>query len=155
MRDEHHRGYGTPVATFLLVGLLLPACWVYVHEDGEADDYDLRGAHTELSCSDCHGEGFAVPSPPRSCDSCHDEDKPEGHLPGGCGECHSEETWDEQEWEHEDYPLKGGHSGVPCIDCHVGGDEDADDECEDCHADDIPPFHPSGDCDDCHSIWSW
>ncbi len=139
----------------LLLGWAAPACWLQVYEGKEADPYELNGAHTELSCSDCHGAEFANPSPARSCDDCHDADAPEGHLAGGCQECHNEDAWDEPEWEHEDFPLKGGHAGVPCIDCHEDGDDEAPEECEDCHQDDIPPGHYDSGCDHCHSIWSW
>lgn len=139
----------------LCLGWAAPACWIAVHEDEEVDSYDLKGAHSDLSCSDCHGDDFALISPSRNCVDCHTNDSPEGHLGGGCKECHSEDAWDEPEWEHEDFPLKGGHDGLPCIDCHEDGDDEAPGECEDCHADDAPPFHPDDDCDNCHSIWGW
>ncbi len=143
------------LALIAWIGVGLSACYVQIHEDDEVDRFELKGAHNELSCSDCHGDDLALANPSRFCVDCHDGDAPDGHLDGGCGECHAEETWDEPSFEHDDFPLKGGHGGVPCIDCHVDGDEDADDDCEDCHADDIPPGHWSSDCDHCHSIWSW
>ena len=152
---NHPRGPAAVLSLMLVIGLTTPACWVYVHEDDEPAEFHLRGSHADLSCSDCHGEEFPEPSPSRFCFDCHLDVQPEGHLGENCGECHDAGAWDEPTLDHDVYPLRGGHSGVPCIDCHVDGDEDSDDECVDCHLDDIPHGHYTTACDHCHSIWSW
>lgn len=77
--------------------------------------------------------------------------------------------------DHENFPLAGGHAGLDCLDCHIEGEyANTPVECSYCHTlkrdlffipitgenpyqtlNDVYPDHFEGECSDCHSIFKW
>ncbi len=122
----------------------------YLHEE-----YELTGAHVELECGACHTVAWEAEI---SCLACHDEDRPSGHIEHECVFCHTTEGWEDLHWDHEVFPLLGGHAELRCASCHqlgyFGGDT-PDRACQSCHADDTPPDHDDRPCEVCHNIFDW
>ncbi len=119
------------------------------------EEWPLTGAHLETPCEDCHVDGSFDAD--ESCAGCHEDDLPTGHLEQECWHCHDTSSWDPL-FAHGGFPLVGGHAGVPCLSCHVGGEvDDTPDDCYSCHADDKPNSHGGGmnNCEECHNVYSW
>ncbi|MEZ5978681.1 MAG: cytochrome c3 family protein [Planctomycetota bacterium] len=123
---EHH-GDEFPLAgdfAFLRIGYDSVGAFDHAHTE-----FDLRGAHDALVCSDCHENADVRVLPeghPRflgssqECSTCHD-DPHEGRYSNSCATCHGQERpfATVASFAHGDaFPLVGAH-GVPgCIDCH-------------------------------------
>ena len=127
-----------------------------IHEQPSPEPFALEGAHADIACSDCHTQGFDA-APPRTCTGCHEAELPAPHWLDECDECHSQERWDDLDYEHEEWPLTGGHIDIECVECHEGeGDDwDAPDACIVCHDEDAPEGHMIWACEDCHTTVSW
>ncbi len=128
-----------------------PSC--EVHEDGhEGGLFPIEGAHTRLSCDDCHGDWSAIPAP--RCEACHEDDRPDPHWQETCDQCHSQDTFEDLEYEHG-WVRDGAHVDLTCAACHTGTFDGASDTCRVCHADDIPMGHTHRDCGSCHGTTEW
>jgi hypothetical protein len=131
----------------------------------------LEGAHTVVSCVDCHKSGNSLvwERMTGNCADCHMKDYETTVNPShrelgygtDCIECHSpmSQVWN-SEFFHYFFPLTGGHSGVSCIDCHSNQPyQQASSECISCHQKDYDaaanPNHKQlgfpTDCALCHS----
>ncbi len=122
----------------------------YVHEE-----YELTGAHREADCGGCHEVAWQSET---SCLACHDEDRPLGHIVHECVFCHTTESWEEPHWNHEEFPLLGGHTALLCGACHVQGYFGSDvpeKDCVSCHEEQTPPDHDPRPCEACHNIFDW
>ena len=137
--------------------------------------FPLRGEHRLAQCSDCHSSGvYAGLS--ADCVSCHlddynsadDPDHQASEFPTDCAACHgtSAATWEDAEFSHAAFPLRGEHQLAQCSDCHSGGVyAGLSTDCVSCHLDDYtgaddPDHQASGfptDCIACHgtSFTSW
>jgi hypothetical protein len=138
--------------------------------DHDKTDFDLKGAHNEVNCFDCHSKlnatnvftdnkGIGV----NQCASCHD-DPHNGKFGNNCAECHNETGFfslnDPSMFDHSltDFALEGIHIEVECKDCHQGKltDPMAHDNCYDCHNDyHKGEFGQNGvqrDCNGCHTV---
>ena len=138
--------------------------------DHNRTEFELKGAHNELSCFDCHNTssasvvftdntGISV----NDCASCHD-DPHEGKFGANCAECHNETSFfslnDPSLFNHSltNFPLEGKHIEVDCKTCHKGKSTDPMDyaHCFDCHTDyHKGEFMENGnqrDCNDCHTV---
>jgi len=113
----------------------------------------LVGAHAITPCETCHqratiGEFRGAPS---ECHSCHQRDAggafPNHGVNGwtrGCERCHTPLDWTAPGFNHNQFPLAGGHAGVDCTSCHAGGlFTPLDPSCFTCHQNDYinPPNH--------------
>ena len=131
----------------------------------------LEGAHSVVSCVDCHKSGNSLvwERMTGNCADCHMKDYETTAAPShrelgystDCIECHSpmSQVWN-SEFFHYFFPLTGGHSGVSCIDCHKNQPyQQASSECISCHQKDYDaaanPNHKQlgfpTDCALCHS----
>ena len=120
----------------------------------EAAHFPLIGEHVGVTCERCHTNGSLVGAP-EVCSGCHEG--PPDHYEGQCDECHSEAGWEYAVIDHDRYlSLDGGHDGILCTDCHAPDDfTGLDASCVSCHADDEPPNHFPGQCEECHNVFDW
>ncbi len=133
------------------------------------NSFQLNGGHGGLNCNDCHvGGNFQGLS--TDCVSCHISDfqstNSPNHAASGfstdCTQCHNgTNSWQGASFTHTNsFPLNGGHGGLNCNDCHVGGNfQGLSSNCVDCHLSDYQgvnnPNHAasgfSTDCTQCHN----
>jgi len=129
--------------------------------------FALTGAHTSLDCLQCHGGGVyaGLPSDCYSCHSANYQTAP-NHVAGNysmnCEQCHSTTAWLPAAFDHSSFALVGGHSGLDCTQCHVGGVyAGLPTDCYSCHATDYQgasdhaSLNLSHDCEQCHTINGW
>ncbi|MHC4848905.1 MAG: hypothetical protein ACYTEG_10680 [Planctomycetota bacterium] len=97
--------------------------------------FDMKGAHLETACTECHQQAEAAVLPEgthryigleQRCGSCH-EDPHKGQMIHACTQCHGQTKWEELDsLSHEEYlPLIGGHGDVSCRECHAEQSEHA------------------------------
>ena len=138
--------------------------------DHNKTDFELKGAHQDANCFDCHNRGNAeniftdnTGIAVNQCASCHD-DPHNGKFGTNCAECHNETSFfslnDPSMFDHSltDFVLEGQHIQVECKECHQGKltDPMAHDNCFDCHTDyHKGEFVENGtqrDCNECHTL---
>lgn len=140
--------------------------WATQHFDHDKDtDYRLTGRHQKVACEQCHRD---APKPKAkreplktdcySCHRLHDEHK--GQYGRKCKSCHSTKGWKKTTFRHDktDFPLKGKHKKVACVDCHAGDiyKEELGVHCIDCHrSHDVHGGQQGKQCADCHNEESW
>lgn len=137
--------------------------WALVGFDHDRTDRPLRGAHQEVACADCHGEGPAArwsDLPADDCKTCHDDAHAGRFEPQPCAECHADGSWDAGPFDHATtrFPLLGKHEVVECARCHGEGEQRrlrglAFEACTDCHED--PHEATAPDCAGCHRPDGW
>lgn len=136
--------------------------------------FPLTGAHTTVSCSNCHQNGFT--GTPTICFSCHQANYNNTTNPGHlslqltttCETCHSTNPgWKPAAFpvHNNYYVLAGAHTSLTCIQCHNGNyyPTSVPTDCYSCHTTDYNnttnPNHPSAqfplDCQTCHSQAAW
>ncbi len=97
-------------------------------------DFPLTGAHTSVSCLECHIDG-QYSGTPSDCFFCHeseyqnadDPDHQASGFPTSCADCHNTSDWDDAEFNHDQlyFPIYSGehrNEWDECSDCHIGGD---------------------------------
>jgi len=157
-----------------------PQTWLVdnIPEIHEENGFPLIGAHSNLSCVDCHSSETNVrfSNIGNECISCHQDDyastQSPSHTSSGfstnCIECHDPfgMGWDTDIVNHDFFPLTLGHDIQDCNQCHTTGNfSDADPNCVTCHQDDYagtqdPNHQNSGfstNCVACHTTnpgWS-
>jgi hypothetical protein len=150
------------------------ACHPKGNEDGafnhDVTGFQLKGAHTQTTCLDCHTTGFAGTS--STCNSCHTDNYNEAANPNHknagiakeCEVCHTETDWTPSLFDHtitSGFELAGGHSGKQCSECHVGNTTSASSECISCHqanyneAENHRLLNYPKECLQCHTITKW
>jgi len=145
--------------------------------DHELTGYSLKAAHDRIDCRDCHKPDY-IGDPEiakrnetflgleEACLNCH-IDYHQETLDADCLSCHNYESFEETPgFDHgkTDFPLKGKHQQVQCIECHAKDTRKgrefqkfsglAFSQCTDCHED----AHQGKfgiSCTDCHSEQSW
>ena len=138
----------------------------------EQNGFPLIGAHSDLSCVECHSNETTLIFNPigNDCFQCHNDDyyatESPDHAGAGfstdCLECHDPLGfgWDAQDIIHDFFPLTQGHDIDDCSQCHnVGNFSNISAECIYCHEDDFlattNPDHQSAnlptDCIQCHT----
>ena len=156
-----------------------PAGWVARGDQRIAHDttsFPLVGAHARVDCEACHTGPVAgnYVGTPTDCYFCHEDDyaatTAPDHATSGfgtdCRECHSaySSTWGAGDFHHPDsFPLNGGHGGLACDACHVGGYDGVLSDCYSCHQADYEsaadPDHLAGGlpttCSVCHTTTAW
>lgn len=124
--------------------------------------FQLRGAHTSVTCAKCHGE------PPKYvglkfqvCTDCH-KDPHAGKLGASCTDCHEDTKWKPVTFRganarHPGVSLVNGHAPVACARCHDRGNLAAPSKgvaCVNCHK----PVHKAAfgnACGSCHGLILW
>lgn len=82
--------------------------------------FPLHGAHTALTCTDCHANNqFA--GTPQTCTGCHVEPEVHaGQFGTTCTLCHSTTSWEEAQLRVHAFPLDhGGLGQLQCETCHT------------------------------------
>jgi hypothetical protein len=148
----------------------------HVFDQHNQTNFPLIGVHANLDCESCHtneqGRQFANLSV--ECQSCHLVDymatlSPSHHESGfnlDCQKCHlpNATVWERAIFNHPDtFPLKDGHFGLDCADCHSNGVGGTNTDCYSCHRKDYEkttePDHLTfgfpTDCQQCHTGVSW
>lgn len=112
------------------------------HFNHQKTAYPLEGKHKQVKCVDCHdserdGEPHTFPAPKsetfmrfapvehKTCLTCH-KDPHQGQLGLRCESCHTVDGWkiirsdrvDLSFHDKNDFPLRGAHIDVLCIQCH-------------------------------------
>ncbi|HLP41710.1 MAG TPA: hypothetical protein VK465_09405, partial [Fibrobacteria bacterium] len=137
--------------------------------------FPLTGGHAQISCAECHANGYV--NTPAECVGCHkgDFDKTanprhaELNISTNCKECHTINSWQGARippgstFQHPAaFPLSGGHANVSCTGCHANGYTNTPRDCNSCHDDDYLKAVPNHtdlrlpkDCALCHSNATW
>jgi len=157
-----------------------PQTWLVdnIPELHEKNGFPLIGAHSNLSCVDCHSSETNVRFDRigNECVSCHNDDFTSAQSPNhttanfstNCIECHDPlaSGWDTEIVNHDFFPLTLGHDIEDCSQCHTTGNfSDVSSDCVTCHQDDYagtqdPDHQNSGfstNCVACHTTnpgWS-
>jgi Zn finger protein HypA/HybF involved in hydrogenase expression len=104
-----------------------------IPEIHEENGFPLTGSHSTLQCIACHNYEIDLRFDRlgNDCANCHMEDfnmaQNPNHIQKGyshdCTECHDPLAfgWDGQMYEHDFFPLVGGHDKVGCTECHGPG----------------------------------
>ncbi len=107
----------------------------FVHNQ-ESTGYPLEGAHTSVTCQQCHNPWQIVPAP-RTCanGSCHLSDyegatnpnHQSASFPLNCESCHSMEAWEPATFDHDaSFPIYSGqhrNEWNDCSQCHVNSSD--------------------------------
>jgi len=145
--------------------------WKPATFDHSTTKFPLTGAHTSVSCAQCHSNGYTGTS--TDCYSCHktnyDNTTNPNHVtsnfPKTCTTCHSTTAWKPSTFNHAttNFPLTGAHTSVECSKCHANGYTGTPTDCYSCHkakydATTNPKHSTAGfatTCKDCHSTTAW
>ena len=133
--------------------------------------FALAGVHAITPCETCHQRATAgdFRGTPVECHLCHQRDAirafPNHAINGwirDCERCHTPVAWTAPGFQHDAFPLIGGHAGVDCLQCHAGGRfAGTPPDCFSCHRQDYlaAPNHVAGgfstDCTECHDTFAW
>jgi hypothetical protein len=170
--DPDHRSSGFPTDCEICHG---SSAMTWENGKFSHATFSLKGQHKVSQCSDCHPDGqYAGTS--SDCMSCHlddydgadDPDHRSSGFPTDCVACHgtSANTWEDGQFSHSTFELRGQHKVAQCSDCHPDGQyAGTSSDCVSCHLDDYnsaddPDHRTTGfptDCVACHgtSIVSW
>jgi len=131
--------------------------WEAQFDHGEITDFDLEGAHDQLTCASCHvtAPESGADELPTDCQGCHvSDDIHLGRNGTQCDSCHTQTSW-ELQFDHADetgFKLQGAHEALTCSNCHTGALEDPlPTDCWGCHERNDPHEATLLECDDCHS----
>jgi hypothetical protein len=152
--DSHLGGLGNQCQTCHLT-----TGWGDAFFDHSVTAFQLEESHAPLACNDCHG-GIPLSEIAVTCVSCHsEEDSHSGTYGDQCEACHRPTSWQDVTFDHalSRFPLTGAHVGLPCEQCHIGGQfQEIGTACVTCHAD--PAYHVglfSYTCESCHNTSAW
>jgi hypothetical protein len=94
--------------------------WEKVRFNHDPTGFPLRGAHTGVTCTGCHGQGFDKPVAD-TCSGCH-RDRHASEFGLHCEGCHDEKSWrplfNADAHRSTNFPLVGRHALIPCNECH-------------------------------------
>ena len=149
------------------------ASWSGASFNHNTTAFPLTGAHGQLTCDQCHGDGV-YKGRPTTCVSCHQTDfnnttnpsHQQGGFPTDCTACHTTTTWTGATFNHNAtaFPLTGAHVQATCAQCHGDGVYTGKPTtCVSCHQTDFnntaDPNHQqaqiSTDCVSCHTTTVW
>jgi len=133
--------------------------------DHRNTDFILKGGHAapKVKCRNCHVPPQKFRDAPSQCHACHKkDDKHKGKLGKACENCHTEVNWKRTKFDHSKtrFPLRNGHSDVPCAKCHVNPTfKGAPTACVSCHKKDDQRKGHHGrfgtKCETCHTDRNW
>lgn len=156
----------------------IPSSWIVANINQLHDEsrFPLLGAHLSADCAQCHSsyQNLYFEQLSVDCFGCHQNDynatTSPNHAAAGfstdCQDCHSlvSNSWATENFNHDFFPLIGGHNISNCFSCHQPGYYSGlSTECYSCHKVDYEqvqnPNHlvnnyPT-DCTMCHSIIGW
>ena len=153
-----------------------PKTWIVqnISEVHSMSRFPLVGAHRALDCAQCHAGYSKLDFSPQgvTCFDCHKQQyystTAPNHVQSGfstnCEQCHSISSfeWASANFQHDFFPLVGGHKLNSCFSCHTQGSnfKGLSTDCYSCHKKDYDattdPNHLkagfSTDCSSCHNI---
>jgi hypothetical protein len=157
--------------------------WNGANFDHTSTGFTLTGAHTTLTCTQCHNTQFspsgAYSLTSTACITCHQADfngtTSPPHVSSGisqtCQNCHNTTNWGNGTFDHSTtgFTLTGAHIALQCAQCHnttfsPGGAYNlTSTACSTCHMTDYngttnPPHASSGisqNCQQCHTTTNW
>jgi len=142
--------------------------WQDIHFDHDKKtDFALYGKHKKASCNSCHRPADVKSEKsrkkiPKTCHGCHkNDDSHKGRYGNKCETCHATSSWQKQKFNHDkktDFPLRGKHQKLTCIQCHKGDlyKDKTSTKCISCHkADDVHKGKQGEKCDSCHNEKGW
>lgn len=156
--DDPHRGrYGASCAD-----CHTSRDWRVARFDHGRTGFALAGAHSALTCRQCHGPSPArETAPTTTCFGCHaTDDKHRGANGTACEQCHGMTSWTAVTFNHDTtrFALRGAHGRVACAQCHIRPANEAKPEmaCASCHAArDAHAGQLGQDCGACHGVDGW
>lgn len=88
--------------------------------DAHAAFFPLTGAHSTVSCENCHTNN-QFSNTPTNCADCHQEpDIHAGQFGTQCALCHTTQTWEDGALQVHAFPLDHGMLGqLQCSTCHT------------------------------------
>ena len=156
-----------------------PTSWIVtnINELHEVNRFPLVGAHLNADCIQCHPGYTSLNFEPiqATCFGCHSANyyatTNPNHVQAGfsteCDDCHkvSSTQWTAANFNHDFFPLIGGHKITNCFTCHQPGGnfKGLSTDCYSCHRQNYEsttnPNHSqagfSTDCNSCHTIMAW
>ena len=114
--------------------------WSYNGKGFEHGFFPLKGGHANLTCDQCHWDGFNTKLSPE-CSSCHGTYTASQKVPAHetvfksheCSECHTYLGWNVVKFKnHKNWRDKSKHDGKGCLECHDNNDTWKPD-CRKCH----------------------
>jgi hypothetical protein len=134
--------------------------------------FHLVAAHAVAPCESCHLQASVgqFKGAPIQCELCHQRNLAQANSPDhiangwttNCERCHTPAGWSGADFDHYFFPLEGGHAGLDCTKCHIGGNfQSISSDCYSCHVADYQaaPNHTAlgfpHDCEHCHNTTSW
>ncbi|MGB9663674.1 MAG: hypothetical protein ACPL25_01975 [Ignavibacteria bacterium] len=165
--DDKHRN----VNGYIYNSQACLSCHPKGSEDGAFNhgltNFPLTGAHTNVSCNNCHQNGFE--NTPTECQACHMNDFNQTQNPNHqqigmsnqCNNCHTTNAWTPSTFNHSNtnFPLTGAHTQTNCANCHQGQTTGTSTQCFSCHQNDYNqttnPSHIAlnlpNTCETCHT----
>lgn len=122
-----------------------------------ATDFKLEGAHSKVSCEQCHHDPVYDKAPPDTCIGCHkNDDRHNGRNGKKCNDCHTANNWSRIRFDHNsatDFPLNGKHADARCESCHKGElSQQLEGTCISCHrGEDVHAGQLGTQCEQCHN----
>lgn len=109
------------------------------------NQFPLTLGHSDLNCTQCHTTGnYSETS--SECVNCHlndynnttDPNHIASQFPTDCAACHTTNPgWEPATFNHDQFPLTLGHSGLNCTQCHTTSNySETSAECVSCHLND-------------------
>jgi len=148
------------------------SAWIPSSFNHATTQFPLTGAHTSVSCANCHTTGYT--NTPTDCYSCHAQNynsttnpnHAASQFPTTCNQCHSTTGWKPASFDHSttQFPLTGAHTAVACVQCHTSGYTSTPKDCYSCHKANYDattnPKHSIASgfpttCNQCHSTTGW
>ena len=142
--------------------------WDNATVDHNKTAFPLTGAHVNVSCSNCHTNGYS--NTPIQCYACHTSSYTTAvpsHTAAGisteCQSCHNTSAWNPSDFKHitTGFDLTGQHKTLDCSACHKGTTSGSIPNCISCHQTDYnnAPNHQTQryptTCEMCHSTSAW
>ncbi|MFZ5948773.1 MAG: hypothetical protein ACOYU5_12525, partial [Stygiobacter sp.] len=139
--------------------------WKNVSFNHSQTNFPLLGAHTNVSCNQCHTTGYKGTS--TLCYTCHQTkyktapNHKSQNYPTTCEQCHNSTDWKNVSFNHSqtNFPLLGAHTNVSCNQCHTTGFKGTSTLCYTCHqtkyVQSVNPNHKNLNlpttCEQCHT----
>lgn len=137
-----------------------PTSWTdSLFDHGKQTDFELEGAHAQLTCGNCHVESDGFEALDMTCIGCHASDDVHlGRNGTDCADCHDQSSWS-RSFDHlaeTGYELLGAHADAQCNACHTDGfEKPLAVDCAGCHTSDDPHEETLPQCGDCHGQSAW
>ena len=173
-KDVHQNTLGPDCEKCHVTNTWIVSNIIQIHQNSR---FPLVGVHLNVDCRNCHSgyENLLFPPKNISCFSCHAKqyyaatspNHVQSNFSTNCEDCHSLTSfaWGNTNFNHDFFPLVGGHNIANCFSCHKQGTnfKGLTTDCYTCHSQQYlqtkNPDHVqakfSTACQDCHNIYSF